>query len=553
MKKNLMTVTKKAAFAAVFAAAVSAAVKTAPAQAAVKLDKKSVTMYAGQTVTLRLTGTKKNVKWTSAKKAVASVSRKGKITAKKAGKTVIKATVSKKSYACKVTVKNPYLNKKSAVLEAWDVMKLELNGAVAETFASSDRTVASVGTSGTVTARKEGTAVITVTDTKDRTYTCAITVTAAQEEDNAGTDDSTSAGEGTAVNTGSASGSTETQSPAVTQHVHDWVPHYSYAGNGKAVVDGYFCADVTCADNRGYGTDNGWRGETAPGYTSEFGYGTGSTGSTQPSQDVTVNQPVNDNTGNNAGSQAGNTGNNAGNTGNTTDNTQTQAPGAAVTEPEQHHHDYTVPVMSADSLRVEGYACECGERASHNHEWTEEVKRTEGYGAGLIVESYKCACGETISADGYGKLAEANRKASETIKNAWIAQNITAGMTDAEKVKAVMREMNSWTYGEVQGYEMSNVSRKADCLGSNKAFAEYCAAAGVRAEAFDATQMLGVDKHWMAYVWVDGKQCVADATAGGGYFPGTVLMAEGFDLYLDWKAGAVTDEQYDAEIGQYEL
>ena len=542
MKKNLMAVTKKAAFAAVLAAAVSASVKTAPAQAAVKLDKKSVTMYAGQTVTLRLTGTKKNVKWTSAKKAVASVNKKGKITAKKAGKTVIKAAVSRKTYTCKVTVKNPYLNKKNVTLEAWDVMKLELNGAVAETFASSDKTVASVGTSGTVTARKEGTAVITVTDTKGRTYTCTVTVTAAQGEDSTADNDSASA---STDNTGSASGSTGTQSPAVTQHVHDWVAHYSYAGNGKAVVDGYFCSDVTCADNRGYGTDNGWRGETAPGYTSEFGYGTGSTGNTQPSQDVTVNQPVNDNTGNNAGSQTGNTGNN---TGNGTDNTQTQAPGAAVTEPEQpaaHTHSWTVPVMSADGIMLTGYKCAgCGEE-SHVHVWSEGIME------GTWVKARRCSCGETISAEDYDALRSTEEAVQSQVMNAWIAKNITAGMSDLEKAKKAAAEMNSWAYA-YENKGISCLAKTATCLGGNTAFAEYCNAMGIRAEVFSAGQYVGGDHH-LTYVYVNGEKLVADATPGGGITgPGTLWTEEALSLYCDLLDGIITDEEYEAQIGQYE-
>lgn len=219
----------------------------------------------------------------------------------------------------------------------------------------------------------------------------------------------------------------------------------------------------------------------------------------------------------------------------------------------QHHHDYIVPLMSADSLRVDGYACECGETALHNHEWIEAIYRTEGYGAGKIIEFYRCPCGETITGSGYGKLAQANLDLSDTIMNAWISKNITPGMTELEKAKAVYHEITSWTYGETQGYEIANVSRKADCLGSSRMFEKYCAAIGVRAEPFDATQLLGVEKHWMSYVWIDGEQCVADPTAGGGYFPDTIITLEGFDLFLDWLDGYVTDEEYDMWIGDYEM
>ena len=43
-----------------------------------KISKKSVTITKGKTYTLKVKGTKKKVKWTSSKKSVATVSKKGK-------------------------------------------------------------------------------------------------------------------------------------------------------------------------------------------------------------------------------------------------------------------------------------------------------------------------------------------------------------------------------------------------------------------------------------------------------------------------------------------
>lgn len=74
--------------------------------AKVKISKKSLTLTAGSSLTLKITGTKKKVKWKSSKKSVATVSSKGKVKAKKAGKAVITATVGKKKLKCKVTVKS---------------------------------------------------------------------------------------------------------------------------------------------------------------------------------------------------------------------------------------------------------------------------------------------------------------------------------------------------------------------------------------------------------------------------------------------------------------
>ncbi|MCH5252799.1 MAG: Ig-like domain-containing protein [Lachnospiraceae bacterium] len=71
----------------------------------IKLSKKKLTLYVGRTKTLKLKGTKKTPKWSSSKKSVATVSKKGKIKAKKKGTTVITAKLKKKNYKCKVTVK----------------------------------------------------------------------------------------------------------------------------------------------------------------------------------------------------------------------------------------------------------------------------------------------------------------------------------------------------------------------------------------------------------------------------------------------------------------
>ena len=73
----------------------------------VQLSKKTVTLEVGKKVTLKLKNApkKKKITWSSNKKKIASVSKKGVVTAKKAGKANITAKVSGKKYVCKVTVK----------------------------------------------------------------------------------------------------------------------------------------------------------------------------------------------------------------------------------------------------------------------------------------------------------------------------------------------------------------------------------------------------------------------------------------------------------------
>lgn len=80
------------------------------AEAAVKISKTKQTLYVGQSITLKVTGTKKKVKWSSTNKKVATVTQKGKIKAKQAGVATIKATVTKKVLKCKITVKKKEQN-----------------------------------------------------------------------------------------------------------------------------------------------------------------------------------------------------------------------------------------------------------------------------------------------------------------------------------------------------------------------------------------------------------------------------------------------------------
>jgi len=76
----------------------------APVQAAAKTKTTKVTMKAGQSKTLRVK-TASKVKWSSSNKAIVSVSKKGKIVARRAGKAKITAKYGKKKAVFVVTVK----------------------------------------------------------------------------------------------------------------------------------------------------------------------------------------------------------------------------------------------------------------------------------------------------------------------------------------------------------------------------------------------------------------------------------------------------------------
>lgn len=77
----------------------------AEAKSKLALNRKKVTLYVGKSCFLKVKGTKKKVRWSSAKKKIATVSQKGKVTAKKAGTVKITAKVEGKKFVCKVTVK----------------------------------------------------------------------------------------------------------------------------------------------------------------------------------------------------------------------------------------------------------------------------------------------------------------------------------------------------------------------------------------------------------------------------------------------------------------
>ncbi|MHB8130255.1 MAG: Ig-like domain-containing protein [Mobilitalea sp.] len=90
---------------------VSDNIKVAEA-ATIKISKKTLSLEVGKTSTLIITGTKEEVTWTSNKKAVATVTSKGKVTAKEPGTATITASVDGKKLNCKLSVKaatNKYL------------------------------------------------------------------------------------------------------------------------------------------------------------------------------------------------------------------------------------------------------------------------------------------------------------------------------------------------------------------------------------------------------------------------------------------------------------
>ena len=171
----------------------------------ITLNKTTASVGKGKTMQLTATvtptnATNKAVTWKSSNTKIATVSSTGKVTAKSAGTVTITCTAkdgSGKKATCKVTVTEPKppvkptvkvtkvtLNKKAATLSPKETLTLRAtvtptnatNNAV--TWKSSNTKIATVSSTGRVTAKSAGTVTITCTakDGSGKTATCKITV-----------------------------------------------------------------------------------------------------------------------------------------------------------------------------------------------------------------------------------------------------------------------------------------------------------------------------------------------------------------------------------------
>lgn len=164
--------------------------KTSARPAEIKLDKTSTALYIGNSTTIKATTypSKAEVKWLTSNKSIATVTSKGTITAMKKGTATITAyfKYKDKTYksSCKVTVKSPSVSlnassvavvmNKSITLKAKTIPeKLKV------TWTTSNKSIATVTSSGKVTGVSKGTATITAyAKYKGKTYksTCKVTV-----------------------------------------------------------------------------------------------------------------------------------------------------------------------------------------------------------------------------------------------------------------------------------------------------------------------------------------------------------------------------------------
>lgn len=165
----------------------------------ITLNKTTASVTKGKTLQLTATvapgnATKKEVKWSTSNKNVAMVSTSGLVTAKSAGTAIITCTAqdgSNVKATCKITVKNPVvkvtkvtLNKTTATLAPKETLTLKATVAPtnatnkAVTWKSSNTKIATVSSSGKVTAKAAGTVTITcrAKDGSGKKATCKITV-----------------------------------------------------------------------------------------------------------------------------------------------------------------------------------------------------------------------------------------------------------------------------------------------------------------------------------------------------------------------------------------
>lgn len=157
-------------------------------KAAIRIDKKSLTLSQDQTYTLKLKGTKKKAKWSTSNKKVAAVSKKGKVKGIKKGTCKITAKIGKKKYVCNVTVTQPVtkitLNKKTLKIAQGDTGKLKATVLPANannrkvTWSSKNSSIATVSQDGVIKAVNIGTTNVSATakDGSKKTASCTVTV-----------------------------------------------------------------------------------------------------------------------------------------------------------------------------------------------------------------------------------------------------------------------------------------------------------------------------------------------------------------------------------------
>lgn len=144
--------------------------------AAAKISKSKATLIKGQTLKLEIKNNSKKIKWSTTNKKIATVTSKGKVTAKKAGTVTIIAKIGKKQYKCKIKVETPKISNSSLTLIKGSSQTITMTGNTQKIkWSTSNKSIATVSSKGKVTAKNAGTATITAT-IGTKKYKCKVTV-----------------------------------------------------------------------------------------------------------------------------------------------------------------------------------------------------------------------------------------------------------------------------------------------------------------------------------------------------------------------------------------
>ena len=141
----------------------------------IKINKTFVLLVKGKSVKLKIKNATQKVTWTSTKTSVVTVSSSGKVTAKKAGKAVITATVGSQKKKCTVKVESPKLNAAKISMKVGDTKTLKLKGCKHSVKWWSENSDIVKVTKGKLKAKDTGTTKIKV-KVHGKTYSCKVTV-----------------------------------------------------------------------------------------------------------------------------------------------------------------------------------------------------------------------------------------------------------------------------------------------------------------------------------------------------------------------------------------
>lgn len=157
---------------------------TAEAAGKVSLSSRKTSVAVGGSKTISLKNARGKVKWSVAKKSVASIKANGasvKVKGKKAGTTTITAKIGKKAFRCKLTVKNaPKISKSSISLTKGESYDLTVTGTSSSPkWSTSNKKVATIKKVSArkyrVTAKSSGTATIKA-KVNGKTLKCKVSV-----------------------------------------------------------------------------------------------------------------------------------------------------------------------------------------------------------------------------------------------------------------------------------------------------------------------------------------------------------------------------------------